>query len=584
MRAALTRPGARGALRRTAAVLLLALTATSLAEGQRETQRPLSPPAAASSAASDTALLVVHNRVIVVLRAPLGALSAAERAAGASQRIEAFVDTATRSAAADTVHIRAIPDGALVMLGARPFFTITHADVDTLRGETLDGVATLAATRLRQILAIEREERSPARLIQGIALSAFATLLFFIVLRVIRRIRALALGRLPDVAGPRLHGFSVAGFSLFTAEQLLGFVRRVIDLAAWAAGLFAAYVWLVYVLTRFPYSRPWGEALGAYLTSTVKGLAFIALGGIPGLFTVVLIFIATRWVTRVVGSFFDAVEGRRVAVPWVHPETANPTKRLSIAMLWLFAIVIAYPYVPGSGSDVFKGVSVFAGLVISLGSSGLVSQAMSGLVLMYSRALHPGDYVRIGETEGVVTALGLLSTKVRTLRQEEVTVPNAVVVGASVKNYSRLCAEQGVIVHTSVTIGYDTPWRQVEALLLRSAERTEGVERQPSPFVFKTSLGDFYVEYTLNVFVAHPEQRMRILSTLHANILDAFNEFGVQIMSPHFEGEPSRPLVVPRERWYAAPAVSSFSESGDGRAPAQPEGPSGPAERNEARL
>jgi small-conductance mechanosensitive channel len=582
MRAALTRPGARVALRRIAAVVLIALAVASAAEGQRATQRPPPLSPTPSPAASDTAVLVVHNRAIVVFRTPLGALSAAERAAGAGQRIEAFVDTVTAANAADSVRVRLIPEGALVMLGARPFFTIAHADVDAMRGETLEEVATRAAARLRQVLAIEREERSLPRLVQGIALAAFATLLFLIALRLLRRIRALALGKLPEVARPRLAGVSVAGFSLFTADQLLVFARRVIDLAIWATGIFAAYVWLVYVLTRFLYSRPWGEALGSYLTSTVKGLALAALGGIPGLFTVVLIFIATRWVTRVVGSFFDAVEGRRVDVPWVHAETANPTKRLAIAMLWLFAIVIAYPYVPGSGSDVFKGVSVFAGLMISLGSSGLVSQAMSGLVLMYSRALHPGDYVRIGETEGTVTALGLLSTKVRTLRQEEVTVPNAVVVSASVKNYSRLCSERGVVVHTSVTIGYDTPWRQVEALLLRSAERTEGVEREPPPFVLKTTLSDFYIEYQLNVFVAHPEQRVRILSALHANILDSFNEYGVQIMSPHFEGEPSRPAVVPRERWYAAPAVTS--ESGDGRGGRRAEPSREPTERNEARM
>ena len=235
--------------------------------------------------------------------------------------------------------------------------------------------------------------------------------------------------------------------------------------------------------------------------------------------------------------------------------TANPTKRLIIALLWLFAIVVAYPYVPGSGSDVFKGVSVFAGLVISLGSSGIVNQAMSGLVLMYSRALKPGDYVRVGETEGVVTVLGMLSTKLRTMKHEEITLPNAVVVGASVKNYSRLGADRGVIVHTSVTIGYDTPWRQVESLLLMAAERTPEVGREPPPFVFKISLSDFFVEYQLNAYLTQPERRVPVLSQLHANILDCFNEYGVQIMSPHYESERSTPAVVAPDRWYAAPAA-----------------------------
>nr|MBA3890183.1 mechanosensitive ion channel [Gemmatimonadaceae bacterium] len=381
-------------------------------------------------------------------------------------------------------------------------------------------------------------------------------LLFYFALRIIRRLRILSLRRLPQVAGPHLPGVTIGGFSLLTAQQLLTFVRRMSDLLAWAAGLFTAYLWLVFVLTRFAYSRPWGEALGAYLTSTVAELALSALGGVPGLFTVVLIFIVTRWVARLVGAFFDAVEAGSVELPWMHGETANPTKRISIALLWLFAIVVAYPYVPGSSSDVFKGVSVFAGLVISLGSSGVVSQAMSGLVLMYSRALKPGDYVRLGETEGTVTTLGMLSTKIRTNKREEVTLPNAVVIGGGVKNYTRLASESGIILHTSVTIGYDTPWRQVEGMLLLAAGRTEGLAAAPTPFVHVTALSDFYVEYQLNAHLLDPSQRVGVLSALHRNILDAFNEYGVQITSPHYVSDPPRPMIVPRERWYPAPAPS----------------------------
>jgi small-conductance mechanosensitive channel len=242
-------------------------------------------------------------------------------------------------------------------------------------------------------------------------------------------------------------------------------------------------------------------------------------------------------------------------VPWVHAETANPTKRLAVALLWVFAIVVAYPYLPGSGSDVFKGVSVFVGLVISLGSSGVVNQAMSGLVLMYSRALKPGDYVRVADTEGVVAELGLLSTKICTNKRELVTIPNGVVVGTTTKNYSRLAADggSGVILHTSVTIGYDTPWRQVHALLLAAAERTPGLRRDPAPFVRQTALSDFYVEYQVNAHLEQPEERVAALSTLHENIQDCFNEHGVQIMSPHYEGDPATPKLVPPERWQMYP-------------------------------
>jgi small-conductance mechanosensitive channel len=256
---------------------------------------------------------------------------------------------------------------------------------------------------------------------------------------------------------------------------------------------------------------------------------------------------------------FDAVEQGRTSLPWVYPETAVPTRRLVSGLLWLFALALAYPYLPGSNTDAFKGVSVFIGLMISLGSSGIVNQVMSGFTLTYSRALRPGDFVRIGDVEGTVTHLGSLSTKIKTPRREEVTIPNAVVVAAQTTNYTRFAGSEGVLVPTSVTIGYDVPWRQVKALLLLAAQRTVGVRSQPEPVVRQTALRDFYVEYTLLVSLEDPAQRVPTLDRLHGHIQDAFNEHGVQIMSPNYEADPEGPKIVPRERWFAAPAPSTQS-------------------------
>ena len=513
-----------------------------------------SPIAGSESAATapeplDTAALMVRGRTVFVFRAPIGALSASERAIAARRRIDALAESSPSDASVTT---RRVAEGVLVLVDSHAVFTITPADVDTLRGERLDVVERDAASRLRVVLAAAREERSLPHLLRAAGLVALATLLFFAALRILRVARRFVLARLPSAAEARVKRLAVGGFTLISSENLLLFARRLVDLAAWASGLFLAYVWLAFALTRFAYTRPWGEALGGYLTSTIVTLALGALAAVPGLFTVVIILIATRWIARIVVGFFDAVEGGTVEVPWVHPETANPTKRIAVAMLWLFAIVVSYPYIPGSSSNVFKGVSVFAGLVLSLGSSGVVNQAMSGLVLMYSRALKPGDYVRLGETEGTVAALGMLSTRIRTTRGEVVTLPNAVVAGASVLNYSRAGLE--LLIYTEVTIGYDTPWRQVEALLINAARRTPGLRADPAPFVLKTALSDFYIEYQLRAAPELPEQRTRVLDALHANIVDLFNEYGVQIMSPHYEADPERPAIVPRDRWHAAPA------------------------------
>ena len=192
---------------------------------------------------------------------------------------------------------------------------------------------------------------------------------------------------------------------------------------------------------------------------------------------------------------------------------------------------------------------MFVGIMLSIGSSGLVTHMMSGFVLTFTRAIKPGDCIRVGDTEGTVTAVGLLSTKVRTKKGEEVILPNAVATGGTIVNYSRYASQGELLLYTSITIGYDTPWRQVEALLRSAAERTAGLSNTPPPFVLQRALSDFYVEYQVNAVLEEPETRVAVLSALHANIQDAFNEAGVQIMSPHYEKDPKEPKVVPPDRW-----------------------------------
>lgn len=506
---------------------------------------------------ADSAALVVQNRTIFVFRASFGSRTARERADDAARRIRALADVG----AADSIVSRPIPQGLLIAVGERGVFTITPADLALQDGESLESAGIAAERRLRSALVAEREQRSLAYLSRAAASSLLATLLFLVGLQLLRGTRRFALRHMPTVAGNRVPRLAIGDYTLLEDDHVLALLRRTMDLVVWALGLFSAYAWLTFVLTRFPYTAPWGEALGSYLVATVRDLFLGGLAAIPGLFTVVIIFFATRFITRLVGTFFSAVETGKVAVAWLHADTAQPTRRILSALLWLLALVVAYPYFPGSGSDVFKGISVFVGVVLSLGSSGVVSQGMSGLVLMYSRALKAGDYVRIGETEGTVVELGMLSTKVRTNKDEEVTLPNGVVVGMTTKNYSRLAADRGVVLYTSVTIRYDVPWRQVHAMLHEAASRTPGLRRDP-PFVLQTALSDWHVQYQLNVRLDEPHRRARILSELHASIQDVFYENGVDILSPHFEGNHEHPPVsgIARDRWFAAGLSSRTGE------------------------
>ena len=324
----------------------------------------------------------------------------------------------------------------------------------------------------------------------------------------------------------------------------------------WAASLFVlVYLWLVYSLGQFPESAPWADQLGEFLVALFLDLARGALGAVPGLVAVVIVFLIARWFVRLIRIVFDKIETGGLSLRGLERETARTTQTLLIMVVWLFALVAAYPYIPGSDTDAFKGLSVLIGLMVTLGSTGIINQVISGLFVVYSKSVRPEDYVRIGDVEGEVIEVGSLATKLRTPRQEEITIPHSVLVGTATTNYSRLAADNGMVVTTTVTIGYDAPWRQVHALLLLGASRTPGIRRDPPPRVMQRELSDFYVQYLLLAHLEDGKRRAAVLSELHAQIQDAFNEYGTQIMSPHFESQPEKPVFVPKSAWHAAPAA-----------------------------
>lgn len=306
-------------------------------------------------------------------------------------------------------------------------------------------------------------------------------------------------------------------------------------------------------LRQFPYTAPWGKQLGSYVINLLQTFVGSAVHALPGLFAVAVIFAITRWIVRLASALFEQVASGTIRISWMDADVARATQRIFSAVAWIFAAVVAYPYIPGSSTDAFKGISVFFGLVISLGSTGIINQIMSGLFVVYSKALKTGEWVKVNETEGEVIDVGLLAAKVRTVEGQEVTIPNSVLVGTSTTNYSRLGHPDGMIVSSTVTIGYDAPWRQVHGLLTLAADRTSNIRKQPEPYVLQRQLSDFYVEYTLIARLGNEHLRIETLSDLHSQIQDAFNDVGVQIMSPHFMMQPDGNVVVPPSKWYASP-------------------------------
>jgi small-conductance mechanosensitive channel len=498
------------------------------------------------------------NRKITRFRAEIMSAPPATRATDAAVRIQERVD----ADAIDRVEITRIGQAILITVDEFTVFAITAADLDPVTGETLEGRAAEAASNLERALVEAGELHRPKQLVRGLIAALLATALYALTMWVLRKLRRAIERRFVKLTGTKLRK-TVAGQIATEHKQrlmIINLARRLVSLLFIASALVISYLWVAFVLKRFPFTRPWGEALGGFLLDTAIWMGSGIVAAIPGLFIVALLVVLTRVACKLVNAVFAAVEAGRVELPGVYPETAPVTRRLVIAALWLLAIVLAYPHIPGSNSLAFKGLSVFLGAVLSLGSTGVVNQGMSGLMLTYSRALRVGDFVRVGDVEGTVLEVGMLSTKIRTIAREEVTVPNAVVISRETVNFTRF-SDEGVAISTTVTIGYDTPWRQVQALLVEAAAKTPGLREEPKPFVLQTGLSDFYPEYRLVAVIDQPETRGRVLSTLHANIQDLFNEYGIQIMSPHYRADPLEPLVVPPDRRNPPPAPPEKTES-----------------------
>jgi small-conductance mechanosensitive channel len=496
--------------------------------------------------------LVVANRHLFTMRATneYGATPAV-RAAGVEQRLAAIVD----SAGPLDIALRDAPGATSVLVDGSLLFRVLSSDVNVEIGESTTAVAARAAKNLALALRDLREARDSRYLLRAAGKAVIATvvlsMLLWLLVRGYGKLRNWLRGfvqKSTSTLVPPWGQHVVSGSSL---EELAIVPARML---AWALASLLLYEWAALMLRYFPYTRPWGETLFDNLVQALAGFAAGILRALPGLAFVGLIFVIARVAHRALHAFFEGVATGRIEVGWLDDATARPTGRLVSVVVWLFALVAAYPYIPGSGSEAFKGIGVFIGLMMSLGASGIVSQAVSGMMLMYTRTLRPGEFVQIGDTEGTITSVGFLTTRIETLRNVEVNVPNAFIAGNVTRNYSRLAHNGGMRLATSVTIGYDTPWRQVRAMLLLAAERADLVSREPPPRVLQTALQDFYVEYTLIVCIADPRRKQRVLDDLHAQIQDVFNEHGVQIMSPHYETDPAAAKVVPMEQWYAPPA------------------------------
>ncbi len=338
--------------------------------------------------------------------------------------------------------------------------------------------------------------------------------------------------------------------NVFRGEQLWKLMHVALKMLRTLIVIFLVYAFANFSLSLFPQTRYTAHTLFKFMAAPLGGMADAVIDFIPHLLFLVLVYFITRYGLKLSRGIFAAIDKNSLQIKGFEPEWAWPTHRIVRVGIIIFALVIAYPYIPGSKSAAFKGISILLGVLFSLGSTSVISNVIAGYTMTYRRAFRIGDRVKIGDTVGDVTEMRVLVTHLRTSKNEEVVIPNSAILNGEVTNYSTMARRQGLILHTTIGIGYEIPWRQVEAMLLLAADRTEGLLKEPKPFIRQKSLADFAVNYELNAYCDDASQMLKLYTQMHRNIQDIFNENGVQIMTPAYRDDPPEPKIVPKELWY----------------------------------
>ncbi len=468
------------------------------------------------------------------------------RAATISNRIQKVASNADISA--DSVKI--IPEEDRLKIYAGDNFIMNVYDVDA-EFERINKslLAELIVKKTSDAIKIYRVERSRPVLIKH-TLHAFAAaivmiIVLFVLLWLIKKIDA----KLQLKIKSKVESLENKSFNLIRSNQLWKAINVFFKTLKVLITLIVIAFFVQYIFNLFPWTKGAGMFLLRLFMNPLLSIGHGFLNFLPSLIFLIVIFIISRYVLKLTRLLFSGIEHGAIIIKNFHSDWAIPTFKIIRMVIVTFAVIIAYPYIPGSETSAFKGVSVFLGILISLGSSSFIGNVIAGYSMTYRRAFKKGDRIKVDDFIGFVEEQKLLLTRLRSFKNEEIIIPNSVLLNSSILNYNTRVEDLGLILHTSVGIGYETPWRLVDAMLKLAADRTEGLLKQPPPYVLMKSLGDFAVTYEINVYCNDVPKMHVYYTKLHQNILDIFNENNVQIMTPAYEGDPEKPKVVPKDQW-----------------------------------
>ena len=478
--------------------------------------------------------VLLADETLFIIQTDTGSFSSEERAQTITNRLQKIAEDT--SVDLNLLKIEEQENITSVAIGSKIIVTLTEADAKAAR-ITRTELANEYLAKIQDSLQTYRQERSAKHLIRSIIYTAIATLALVIIQIILSKIFPRFYRLLDSWRETRIPSLRFQNLELVRSSRLTDILIRLVKFIRWAVMLFVLYIYFPLVFSFFPWTKSLGKNLFNYLFDAIEQVLEGFIDYLPNLFVIAVIILFTYYIIRFVKLIFGEIERGDISFPGFYQEWAAPTYKLSFFLIFALAVIVAFPYLPGSGSPAFQGVSLFLGLLLSLGSTAAVANIVGGVILIYTRAFEVGDRVQIGDAVGDIVEKNLLVTRLRTPKNMVVTMPNSAVLTSSVVNFSATVRDPEappLILHTTITLGYDVPWRKVHQVLMEAALATDRILSEPAPFILQTSLDDFYVSYELNSYTNSPLDMATIYSQLHQNIQDKCNEAEIEILSPHY--------------------------------------------------
>ena len=507
------------------------------------------------------------NDTLVLIYNKLGSFTAKDRAIAISERINKLKDDFSF----DNTSLKVVETETTfdIVNGENIIMSVSQKDALS-NNSTKEELAELYRKKITDAVVNYKNETSYSTLLKDIAQAFLVFIVLILLIYFISKLFRSFSTKISNQEGSRFHDIKIKNYTLIEASKQIGLITSILNFFKWIIIILLINISLPIIFSFFPWTQPYAKNLFSYVINPIKLIAIKVWHYLPNLITIIIIYIIFKYVLKVIRFLKNEIEEGKLQLSGFYPDWANPTFQILRVLLYAFMFVLMFPYLPGSDSPIFQGVSVFLGFLFTFGSSSTLSNTIAGIVLTYMRLYKIGDRVKIGEVVGDVIEKTSLVTRVKTTKNEIISIPNSTVMNSHTINYSNEAETgNGLIMYTTVTIGYDVPWKDMHQALLNAADRTNLLLKEPKPFVLQTSLEDFYVSYQINAYTREPNKQAGIYSDLHQNIQDCCNEVGIEILSPHYRaGRDGNMTTIPSnylDKNYKAPSFNiKIDNTGNG--------------------